>query len=106
MLDNQTTFPVAALQIGPFAMPQAKMTIPIADLLKGKLPPWAQTLILRAPGTNPGTVILVANGEMQHELRPSEAIEPTLGDVATFRVGSNVEGDSVIASYTKRGGLS
>jgi hypothetical protein len=112
MHTNQTIYPVSVLQAGLFAVPEKPVTL--SDLLKGKIPPRAQTVVLRAVGTNQGTVLVerlevVGKALSQFEeigarykLLPEVNIEMTVADLATHSLVGETPGDSVVVSYTRR----
>jgi hypothetical protein len=111
MHTNQTIYPVSVLQAGLFAVPDKPVTL--SDLVKGKIPPRAQTIVLRAVGTNQGTVLIerleVAGKPLsqfeeigsRHKLLPEVSIEMTVADLATHSLVGET-GDSVVVSYTRR----
>ncbi len=111
MHTNQTIYPVSVLQAGLFAVTDKPVTL--SDLLKGKIPPRAQTIVLRAVGTNQGTVLVerleVAGKALsqfeeigaRHRLLPEVSIEMTVADLAIHSLVGET-GDSVVVSYTRR----
>jgi hypothetical protein len=100
---NQTIAPVSTLSVpGLFAVSTEAVTL--SELLKGKIPARAQTVLLRARGTNQGTVYVerLDNPGARHALLPEAGIEMSVADLATHWVRADGDqGDSIVAAYTR-----